>query len=168
MLPYLFPPNCTSPVLVTICLGANDSSVGCQHVPLEEFEENLTKILNFFRSDVFSTKPQIILISPPPTSRSGERQNERTKEYARRVVHIAKIENIEYLDLWAAMVAKDNWQSFLSDGLHLSASGNQFFWQQLRPVLERLLGERKYDFPPWSSMLEDPEGTLKKFLTDLS
>lgn len=76
---------------MTILWGANDASNSHQHVPLEEYKENLKKIIQFFRNS-FHTK--IILITPPPIDAEawgrGDRDNSITRLYAKAVLELSK------------------------------------------------------------------------------
>ncbi|KAL7548964.1 hypothetical protein ACHAWF_012235 [Thalassiosira exigua] len=61
------------PLFVTVLLGANDSSLPgdrehCQHVPVDEYEDNLKKIVDAIECafEGGTTKPPIIMITPPP------------------------------------------------------------------------------------------------------
>ncbi|WWC87391.1 uncharacterized protein L201_002280 [Kwoniella dendrophila CBS 6074] len=98
--------------LVTIWFGANDSVLKgfLQHVPLEEYIENLNSILNkltgsdseydsYEISDGNSSGPlNIVLITPPPIlpsmmggfDFSGQRELENTRKYAKAVLDIGK------------------------------------------------------------------------------
>jgi hypothetical protein len=73
------------------------------------------------------------------------------------------------VDLWSLLQEQNNWQSYLSDGLHLSESGNLFLWEKLNPVLDSVLlnGKTEYeiDFPNWAVTVADPVGTLSEYFT---
>jgi len=74
LLPQIFNENSFPSVkLITIWFGANDASLvtknARQHVPLDEYEENLVKIVNHLsqlKSTTNSGHPFIILVTPPP------------------------------------------------------------------------------------------------------
>jgi len=133
-------------VLVIIFFGANDASLPehnlRQFVPLDEFVANTRTIVEHLRAHCPSAA--IILMAPPPVdhkkrlafqrqrypnSASGilERTNENTGVYAEAVADLAKELGLPCVQLWEAMqaAAPNSWDSFLSDGLHLSADGNE-------------------------------------------
>ena len=74
------------------------------------------------------------------------------------MVKLAKELDVDNIDLWSAMQntkGSGEWKEYLIDGLHLSASGNQFVYTQLKPILQKypeLAFERAFDFPHWSEL----------------
>lgn len=152
--------------LVTIFFGANDASCPAlnerQHVPLETYKTNIKDIVALSRSH-FGHDVNIILVSPPPVCHDGRIrfQKERYKEkatgklertldlsgqYAKGAKEVAAEMDLPFLDLWTTMQftpstgdERENWRDFLSDGLHLSASGNKFVGDALIEVIDRLL-----------------------------
>eukprot|EP00122_Pirum_gemmata_P007422 Pgem_evm1s6814 len=43
--------------------------------------------------------------------------------------------NLQFINTWTGIMAQDNWQSFLSDGLHFSEKGNQWFFDKIAEVI---------------------------------
>ncbi|KAL7526233.1 hypothetical protein ACHAXR_001386, partial [Thalassiosira sp. AJA248-18] len=152
-------------ILVTIFFGANDASNPVlnerQHVPLETYKSNIRDIVSLARSN-FGRDVNIILITPPPVCHEGRLrfQKERYKEratgklertlelsgnYAEGVREVANELGIPSLDLWTKMQftpsgdEREDWREFLSDGLHLSASGNKFVGESLLALIHQLL-----------------------------
>lgn len=130
--------------LATIFFGANDAvePEAYQHVPIEEYKENLKKICS-----TLSHIPRIIIITPPPYSAEkymrvmkypvSVRSDESTKKYAqavrevvdelgkqnsRQVVVCANINEI-FREKFPDGGGK--WVDALSDGLHFGPQGNQ-------------------------------------------
>ena len=145
--------------LVTIFFGANDASDPAlnerQHVPLEEYKSNIKEIVSLSRSN-FGEDVSIILISPPPVCHDGRLryQKERYKEkatgelertlelsgkYAKGANEVAEEMGLHFLDLWTKMQLTSTWRGFLSDGLHLSASGNKFVGEALIELIDRVM-----------------------------
>ncbi|XP_074565318.1 GDSL esterase/lipase At5g62930 [Curcuma longa] len=172
LLNHLFPPNSlTPPAVVTIFFGANDAALlgrtsERQYVPLEEYKENLSKIVKHLKDGSATTL--VVLITPPPVDEDGrkeysrslygenamkqpERTNDNTGAYARQCVELAKELNVPCIDLWSKMQETIGWQErFLSDGLHLTEEGNAVVHKEVVRVLidHHLQAERmKYDFP---------------------
>ena len=131
--------------LVTVFFGANDASLPehnfRQHVPLEEYVENLRKILSMIDS-------KVILICPPPVDHAKrlayqkerygdqatgilERTNANAGIYADACERLANDLHLPCVNLWKTMQQHEEWASFLSDGLHLSPSGNTFLATKL-------------------------------------
>lgn len=109
-----------------ILLGANDSRLPDtpggpqQHVPLEEFGENLGKIVALVKSQA---KPRnIVLITPPPVDERltveadsakhlklegvVRRKAVVTAQYARCVREVAREKGIALVDIWGVMMEK--------------------------------------------------------------
>lgn len=177
LLHYLFPlGSSTPPVVATVFLGANDAALSGrtserQHVPLEEYKENLKKIVHHLKE--CSPKMLIVLITPPPIDEEGrkefarslygdkamelpERTNVVTGTYAKQCVELAKELGLPSINLWSKMQETDGWQKkFLSDGLHLTPDGNAVVHQEVARVLsERWVSapDLPYDFPHHSAI----------------
>ena len=151
--------------LVTIFFGANDASDKelneRQHVPLSTYKSNLQDLVSLTQSN-FGKDVKIILMTSPPVCHEGrlrfqkerykdkatgklERTLERSGEYAAIVREVSQELNLPLLDLWTNMQftslgsEREGWRSFLSDGLHLSASGNKFVGESLIEVIDQLM-----------------------------
>ncbi|XP_077166589.1 isoamyl acetate-hydrolyzing esterase 1 homolog [Paroedura picta] len=140
-------------VAVTIFFGANDSALKDvnpkQHVPLDEYADNLKSMIQYLKS-VDIAEDKIILVTPPPLHETawekeciakGEklnRLNATTGEYAKACVKTARYCGTEVIDLWTLMQTKSqDFSRYLADGLHLSGEGHNFLANQLWSVLER-------------------------------
>ncbi|XP_051124990.1 GDSL esterase/lipase At5g45920 [Andrographis paniculata] len=144
-------------VAVTVFFGANDACIpdryaGFQHVPLDEYKQNLQSIVAFFKKRWPSAR--VVLITPPPideTTRllhpyadnpSGlpERTNEAAGIYAKQCLAVAAECGVAAINLWEKMQESPGWEkAFLSDGLHLTAKGNEFVFEK---VVEQLREEQ--------------------------
>ncbi|KAJ7342071.1 hypothetical protein JRQ81_008646 [Phrynocephalus forsythii] len=164
-------------VAVTIFFGANDSALKevnpKQHVPLDEYVENLRAMIQYLRS-VDITEDKVILVTPPPLHEAswekecmakGEklnRLNSTTGEYAKACVKVAEECGTSVIDLWTLM--QKNNQGFccyLSDGLHLSAEGNRFLANQLWSLLEQKTSSLPVLLPYWRNVDHlNPEASL--------
>lgn len=157
--------------LITIFFGANDASDEVhnarQHVPVDEYKSNIRNIVSLAKNS-FGDEVSIILITPPPICSEGRLrfQKERYKEratgvlertlelsgkYAKAVVDISIELNIPLLDLWKEMQMVPSWPTLLSDGLHLSATGNKFVGDALLGTIEKLLPELSVTRDPLSA-----------------
>ncbi|OAY47788.1 GDSL esterase/lipase At5g62930 [Manihot esculenta] len=188
LLHHLFPVDSSKPpVAVTIFFGANDAALKGrtserQHVPVEEYKENLRKIVQHLKE--CSPTMLIVLITPPPVDEEGrkqyakslygekamelpERTNEMAGVYARQCVELAKDLEIRYVDLWSTMQKAEGWQKiFLSDGLHLTPEGNAVVHQEVTRVFSEAwlsAAEMPYDFPHHSEIHgNDPEKAFQQ------
>lgn len=117
-------------VLVTrskvILFGSNDAcfseTQNGQHVPLDEYKQNLVKILT--HPTIEAHKPRLLLVSPPPIEERRlehrvksqgytklNRANAITKQYADASREVAKDMNVACVDLWTAFMSKAGWRS---------------------------------------------------------
>ncbi|XP_060170485.1 GDSL esterase/lipase At5g62930 isoform X2 [Lycium barbarum] len=157
LLHHLFPLDAPMPpVAATIFFGANDAALlgrtsERQHVPLEEYKENLRRIIQHFKK--CSPSMLLLLITPPPVDEAGrfgharsmygdkamqlpERTNEVAGEYAKQCVELARELGLPSINLWSKMQETEGWQiKFLSDGLHLTPEGNAIVYQEVVKVL---------------------------------
>ena len=139
-----------------IWFGANDAAlpVRDQHVPLDRYKANLSKLIWMVRSPDsprYSPDTRIILMTPPPcnTEQWGERQasqtpprpNDRnfavTRTYADAAREVGAKEGVAVADTWtkifeAAGKEEKQLRKFLTDGLHLNAEGYQVSANTLR------------------------------------
>ncbi|XP_067099577.1 isoamyl acetate-hydrolyzing esterase 1 homolog [Osmerus mordax] len=165
---------------VTIFFGANDCALADknpkQHVPLQEYSDNLKEIARHLVS-VGVTADKVIFITPPPLNEAAwqkecelagsplNRLNSVAGQYAQACVQAAGQCGADILDLWTLM-QKDgqDFTEFLSDGLHLSLKGNQFVAEQLWKVLERRVVDLPFILPYWGDV--DPEHPEASLLCD--
>lgn len=189
LLNHLFPLNCsTAPAAATIFFGANDAALlgrtsERQHVHVEEYTENLKKIVHHLKK--CSPTMLVVLITPPPVDEDGrkayarflygekamelpERTNEVTGIYANKCVELAKELQVPYIDLWSHMQEFPGWQKkFLSDGLHLTAEGNAIVHKEVVRVFRNAhlrAEEMPYDFPHHSEIgRENAEAIFKQW-----
>ncbi|KAL2243742.1 GDSL esterase/lipase At5g62930 isoform X3 [Sesamum indicum] len=185
MLNQIFPlGSAKPPVAVTIFFGANDAArlegTGKrQHVPVEEYKDNLRKIVQHIKSG--SPNTLVILITPPPIDVEGRREyarslygdkasetpdrtNEATGVYAKQCVTLANELGLPSVDVWSKMQETEGWQKkFLSDGLHLTPEGNAVVFSEVVKIFDEAgFSDLPYDFPPNSEI--DAEHPEKAFL----
>jgi lysophospholipase L1-like esterase len=150
LVPAVFAPAASAPLLVTIMLGANDavlpagrglSAADCrQHVPLDEYVANLRAIMGAVRA-MGDGSARILLLTPPPcavadwhqwcASRFGfaaedkdpNRAFDVTARYAEAVVRLGAETATPVCDVHAAFLGRADWARLLVDGLHPNAAG---------------------------------------------
>ena len=149
--------------LLTIWFGANDAadSAGPQYVPLEEYSQNLSTLIQLVKdpsSEWYSPDTRIIVFTPPPVNsvKWGEhmktaygldgpdRNSERTKTYAEAAKEVAKKQGVPVVDvfslLWnVAGEQEKGLEKYLSDGLHLSTEGYKVFPRDPHTLLSWLI-----------------------------
>lgn len=114
-------------------------SSAAQHVPLEEYRENLVSIANHAgRAGI----QRLLLLTPPPVDRTSravflqetrgtdpseiDRTAAITQQYARIAAAEAKRLGLPCLDIWSLVSAVPNWEKeVLCDGLHFSPRGQE-------------------------------------------
>ncbi|OIV98585.1 hypothetical protein TanjilG_12171 [Lupinus angustifolius] len=162
VLDKVFPKNASEqPSLVIVYFGGNDSvlphpsGLG-QHVPLQEYIENMRKIVIHLKS--LSEKTRIIFLSAPPVNEAqifgnsillGKplRTNESCRIYSEAGLELCHELNIKAIDLWSALQKRDDWRDvcFL-DGIHLSAEGNKIVAKEILKVLKEAEWEPSLHF----------------------
>jgi isoamyl acetate esterase len=106
-----------------VFFGANDASLpDCgngQHVPLDEFEANITRICQ--DPIVQAHAPKIILVTPPPIEeyrmeitdrekgRPKTRTADHTKLYADATRKVGQFLGVAVLDLWTRFIHEAGW-----------------------------------------------------------
>ncbi|XP_039068392.1 GDSL esterase/lipase At5g45920-like [Hibiscus syriacus] len=171
-----------SPLAVTVFFGANDACLpdrygAFQHVPVEEYKQNLHSIVSSLKNRW--PKALILLITPPPVDEDArirhpyvenplglpERTNESAGCFAKACVETAVECAIPVVDLWTRMQQYPEWhKAYLSDGLHLSQEGNKVVFEE---VLKKLnegglsLEMLEVDLPLFADI--DPGDPLKAF-----
>ncbi|XP_051135904.1 GDSL esterase/lipase At5g62930 [Andrographis paniculata] len=188
LLNHIFPLGWEKPpIAATIFFGANDAALldgtgKKQHVPVEEYKNNLRKMVEHIKS--LSSKTIVVLITPPPidiggrreyarsrygdkASNSPDRTNEITGIYAEECVALAEELGLPSVNLWSKMQEIDGWQKFLSDGLHLTSEGNAFVSKEVIKILDGAgFSDLPYDFPMHSDIDEEDPG--KAFAQQIS
>ncbi|KAI4319076.1 hypothetical protein MLD38_032721 [Melastoma candidum] len=188
LLPQIFPLDSPKPpAAVTVFFGANDAALlgrasERQHVPLEEYTENLKKIVRHLKK--CSPMMLIVLITPPPIDEDGrdayarslysdqaralpERTNEAAGTYAKACLLVARELGVRSIDLWSKMQETEGWQKkFLSDGLHLTPEGNSVVYHEVIHVFDEAWLSAQampYDFPHHSEIdWEHPEKAFQQ------
>ncbi|BGP13773.1 hypothetical protein JCM10213_006395 [Rhodosporidiobolus nylandii] len=173
--------------LMTIWLGANDSALPGepQHVPLEEYTQNLRTILSLLRdpaSEYHSPSTSFVLLTPPPLYRPDwiqtrisrglagycDRTLENTRAYADAVIKLGKEEGIPVVDcyarIWdAAEHDEEKLQPFFTDGLHLTAKGYALIAEGVKQVIAEHYPSKHWEhlpllFPYWRDIITGAMG----------
>lgn len=177
LLQAVFPSDAPSlPDLVTVFFGANDAALkgGCndrQHVSLEDYKKRLVATVNHLRD---AGVRAVVIITPPPIDESARRRarmqrhgltadqvtepdrlNVVTGKYAAIGREIAAELGLPCADAWSEFQQNSNWRALLSDGLHLSPSGNEALYKLLQSTIDTHLPELRYESLPFDFPLHD-------------
>ncbi|XP_064598324.1 isoamyl acetate-hydrolyzing esterase 1 homolog [Liolophura sinensis] len=166
-------------LLFTIFLGANDSNDSIinlrQHVPLEEFKQNLVEIVEYLQS-IGVGRDKIVLIGPPAVDEQAWARYSRevnnmesgktdalTKAYSQAVSQAASQSGTEFIDIFSEMKKSDNWRTMLVDGLHFSNTGSHFVFDILKPTIDRRTSHLPTLLPDWKDVnTENPEDSFNR------
>ncbi|XP_077997059.1 isoamyl acetate-hydrolyzing esterase 1 homolog [Glandiceps talaboti] len=180
ILPQIITKDTASDVaMVTVFFGANDASMlkenPQQHVPIDEYKQNLQKMVDYIVS-VGIDKEKIVMIGCPPVFEKAweeqcrekgtvlNRNNEVTGNYSKQCCEVAKTNNIECIDLWTSMQKDEKWERFLNDGLHLSSAGSKFLADRLLPIVAKKTKYIPLQYPYWADVnAENPEESLLNY-----
>ncbi|GLU22905.1 hypothetical protein SLE2022_389410 [Rubroshorea leprosula] len=170
------------PLAVTVFFGANDACLpdrcsAFQHVPLNEYRQNLRSIVSVLKKRW--PKTVVILITPPPIDEGGrlrypyvenpsgmpERTNEAAGAYAKACIEVAAECGLPVIDLWTKIQEYPNWKKdCLWDGLHLAKGGNRIVFEEVVSKLKNegiSLENLAVDLPLIADI--DPNDPLKAF-----
>lgn len=148
------------PDSIVIFFGANDAASNTiQHVPLPEYKDNLVAMCRYLL-DLGMPCSSIILVTPPPVheetwlafSELNDRSFSTAQTYAHAVTEVARTLGVGAVNVFDAIVERDNWRECLSDGLHLSDHGNTVVGEKVIEMLEGCLkGEPEtLVWPEWT------------------
>jgi len=143
----------TSPhyLFVTVFLGANDAAVAGerQHIPLEEYGENLIKIIQGIRKETEDSPDfPIIIMTPPPVDEEAwkkylnlfdhyDRRNDVSRQYGLEAKRVAKQLGCSVLDTWEILGGHTSeYGTYLCDGLHLSETGSELVFEGLMDLIK--------------------------------
>ncbi|CAG2173941.1 unnamed protein product [Oppiella nova] len=138
---------------LTILLGSNDSCEadcpGGQHVPIDEFEDNLSAIIGHLEC-IGIPRERIILISPPNyyhhmfveyCKQNGKNEpkkdNKTIVKYAEAMARVAHKSGVEFIDLYKHFSNQQNSEQLFCDGLHFSRKGSQLVFELIWPSVEK-------------------------------
>ncbi|KAM0792260.1 hypothetical protein ACM66B_004954 [Microbotryomycetes sp. NB124-2] len=179
-------------VLMTVWFGANDAVLPgqLQHVPLDEYEQNLHKMIDLTQSPNsphYSPTTKLLLITPPAILASKwsnfvrqtqglqqvgppDRSVEHTQQYVDAVKKVGQERNVPVADVWTAMYAAASGDdlaldAMLYDGLHLSAKGYDLATKAITQAIAIAYPELHWErqqrlFPEWRTLIEKSQTVL--------
>ncbi|KAL1359884.1 GDSL esterase/lipase WDL1 isoform X2 [Arachis duranensis] len=157
----IFPKDATEqPSLIIVYFGGNDSVLAHpsglgQHVPLQEYIQNMTKIA------IYLKKTRIIFLGSPPVNEPqllgnsdllGRpfRTNESCRIYSEACLSLCRDLNIKAIDIWSAIQRRKDWREVcFIDGIHLTAEGSKIVAKEILKVLKEAEWEPSLN---WKSM----------------
>mmetsp|Transcript_26074 Transcript_26074/g.56529 ORF Transcript_26074/g.56529 Transcript_26074/m.56529 type:complete len:301 (-) Transcript_26074:304-1206(-) len=174
LLPHVFPKESEAPDLVTILLGSNDAVLpdlgkaeSKQHVPLEEYKQNLTTIINHIKSLKAARPCSILLMTPPPIDHDKWQQF-RMENFVPPPPP-TRNRDLEHTRKYAA-AALQEWKGYLLDGLHFNPKGNGVVFEAVRDAVARHHPHLHHaalptQFPEFADIDTDTEDYLQAFST---
>jgi len=146
--------------LITIWFGANDASLAKynphHHVPLEEYQNNLKRLVILAKESYPSAK--LVMITPPPVHHEQRFEYQRTRygdkatgilertldsaeKYSEACKTVASELDVPCLNMFDLMVNEggdnDGFGRYLWDGLHFSSEGHDFVCEKLLAFIEK-------------------------------
>ena len=171
-LPSLVTENIASENAATVvCLGANDSNIQelneAQHVPLQEYSNNLSDIIEILRKKEIRPS-QILLVPPPPCNEEmwrkaleiksssqiecSPKNNDTTRLYFNACIEVAKRHGCRSLAdpnrYWDSLDCKANF----CDGLHFSEEGSIKFFDFVSKELLEMTKDLPMILPDWKEL----------------
>lgn len=147
--------------LTILFFGANDAAISGlddhHHVPVDEYQENLSKIIDIVKQETKCRR--FLLVTPPPVhheqrfafqiSKYGdkatgvlERTLENTGRYSQASKELATRLSYPCLDLYHDMQKDgDDWGRFLCDGLHFAKPGHDFVGHAMIQAINQGFGD---------------------------
>mgnify|MGYP002624714479 FL=1 len=124
------------PALVTVMFGLNDMT----RVPLEEFRENLTKIIHLCRD----AGAEVLLCTPNSVYDTKGRPQVVLEKYVEAVHQVGRAEQVEVADCYAAfqsLRSRDEfaWALLMSDEIHPNLDGHKLIAEE---IVQAVIGRR--------------------------
>lgn len=156
----------------TIFFGANDSSLGGhQKVPLNEFIENIGKLVDMFQEK--GIRPIVVgpalfneeywkTIKADMIAQGYVRTSESFANYSSHLEEYCKTREIPFVNLNKAFAqrAGNHWQEYLCDGLHFNGKGYRVYYRELLKTIDKYYPEYSPSNMPlkhklWRDVKED-------------
>lgn len=143
--------------MATISFGANDSVKpdDVQHCPVDEYRSNISAMVNALREH--NPDISLILITPGTVEHTlwPTRHADQVSHYANAVREVGAAMKVPVADLWEDPTCLNVSLGDFSDGLHLSASGNEKVFNAVTNVIKRAYrGEipNETHYPVWKEL----------------
>ncbi len=129
--------------IILFHLGINDAifnqkmnSVECS---LEEFKENLTRLINLARKYsqkivVIGSMPVDKRVDPMPWAPGRSYKNEYVSKFNEIMEEVAKEQDIYFVEIYKRFIDKD-YSDLLADGVHITAEGHKAFFEIVKDFL---------------------------------
>lgn len=131
--------------LALVFFGTNDASLGgTQAVPLDEFEQNIQKMVEM----LFHINSKVILIGPGfhdaekwakwgSKDGCGTRTTEANRKYNEKLMQVSEQLGTGMVNLYDGFVeAGESWKDLLSDGIHYSGKGYKMMYDKVMAEIE--------------------------------
>lgn len=178
----LGPEDAACAAAVVFMLGTSDSAEPRDpersHVPLEEYAENLERMLDYMKGCGVS-EDKVILVTPPPIDEqlwlaNIKRQGKDTHrtlasvtKYANECANVGSRTGIRVVDAHSEFLKDAHWSRLLSDGINLSPAGSHKLTTLLLPAIKAVVGDAPKLFPNFSDLHPDkPEDGISLWTTE--
>ncbi|RYR30039.1 hypothetical protein Ahy_B01g054815 [Arachis hypogaea] len=174
LLHHIFPPDSARPpIATTIFFGANDAALSGrtserQHVPIEDYKQNLRKIVLHLKE--CSPTMQIVLITPPPVCEEGRHAYAKYSKsfFVTANVYKNNLALSHYVD-WIDQTALYCRVMYLSlygeNAMKFPERTNEVTGQYASACVETAKEIGVFSVDLWSKM-QETDGWQKKFLSD--
>ncbi|XP_065180169.1 isoamyl acetate-hydrolyzing esterase 1 homolog [Sycon ciliatum] len=152
-----------------VTLGCNDAvlEVDPRHIPVDQYIHHMRTISAQLVEAGVPVEKQVFVGTPPVAEakwadhckslgREMNLSNDNTRLYSEALSKLAaEIGVARFVELHSAVQRVDDWQNLLSDGLHLSPSGNEFVAEKIAQALVGVLPAAQPAYPLWDAI--DPK-----------
>lgn len=124
-------------------IGINDAiynqSLGTTECTLEQFRENLTKLINLAKKYskkivMIGSMPVDSRVDPMPWSPGRSYQNEHVEKFNEVMESVAGKENVDFIEIYKEFI-EDDYSNFLADGVHMNDKGHEEFYEIVKDYL---------------------------------
>ncbi|MGM5485055.1 MAG: SGNH/GDSL hydrolase family protein [Nanobdellota archaeon] len=127
---------------IFLSIGTNDSRIENNeaNVPKEEYKENVERLLSISKE----LAGRVIVVGAPPVIEKvcnpfkGRLYfyNKRIREYADMMRECAEKEDIEYIEIFSGLKARNDLEELYDDGLHPNKKGHELIFNIIRKELD--------------------------------
>uniref|UniRef100_A0A1E1X7S5 Putative isoamyl acetate-hydrolyzing esterase n=1 Tax=Amblyomma aureolatum TaxID=187763 RepID=A0A1E1X7S5_9ACAR len=178
----LGPEDAAHAAAVVIMLGTSDSAEPRDpegsHVPLEEYADNMERMIDYLKA-CGVTEDKVILVTPPPideqlwlanTKRQGKdthRALASVTKYAKECTNVGSRKGVRVVDAHSDFLKDAHWSRLLSDGISLSPAGSHKLATLLLPVIKEVVGDAPRLFPDFADLQPDqPEDGISAWTAE--
>ena len=134
------------PFVFVITFGTNDerSIDGIIETPIEQFEENVRKIISHAKNH----SDKIVFVGIPPIGeqvvefKGQEYSDERVKEYEKKLKEIVEQSGVTFIPIRPVFEEAGMEDLYTYDNIHPNNKGHELIAKAVKPILDGLLAEK--------------------------